>query len=91
LLTVQAGGESTRARAWASGPKNRADSLWPRFDGNMIVRALRGAPPALDERKAIRCPTLIVRAERGMDEAEARRMAASLEGALAVTVPAAGA
>jgi pimeloyl-ACP methyl ester carboxylesterase len=85
------GGDSLRARAWASGLEARSDGLWPRFDADVILRALHEiAPGNWNEWKAIACPTLVVRGEGGLDETEARRMAESLEGALVVTVPDAG-
>jgi pimeloyl-ACP methyl ester carboxylesterase len=62
------GGPSLAADAWARGLEHRKGGLWPRFDIDVLVSILRAAPGRsyLDDWKQIRCPTLIVRPERGM-------------------------
>ena len=85
------GGDSLRARAWASALEARSDGLWPRFDADVILGALHEiAPGNWDEWKSIACPTLIVRGEGGLADTEARRMAGSLDEAVVVTVSDAG-
>jgi pimeloyl-ACP methyl ester carboxylesterase len=84
-------GDSLRARAWAGGLEIRRDGLWPRFDGDTLLRAQRAsASDHWDAWSSIRCPTLIVRGEQGMAAEEARAMAARLGDAVLETVPGAG-
>ncbi len=85
------GGGSLRARAWAGGLEEWEDGLWPRFDAETLLWALReAAADSWDERSSIRRPTLVVRGERGLAAAEAREMVSRLDGALLETVPGAG-
>jgi pimeloyl-ACP methyl ester carboxylesterase len=84
-------GDSLRARAWAGGLERKEDGLWPRFDVDTLLRAVReSASDHWDAWSSIRCPTLIVRGEHGMASEEAGAMAARLEDALLETVPGAG-
>jgi pimeloyl-ACP methyl ester carboxylesterase len=85
------GGESPRARAWAGGLEVRADGLWPRFEAETLLRALREASSGWwDDWSSIRSPTLIVRGEHGLATEEAREMVARLDGAALETVSGAG-
>ena len=84
------GGDSLRARAWVGGLDAREDGLWPRFDREMMLGALRTS--AGEHWKAwdsIRCPTLVVRGEHGMPLEDAETMAGRLGTAVVATVPAA--
>ena len=85
------GGESLRARAWAGGLEAREDGLWPRFDPETLLLALREAASGWwDAWSSIRCPTLVARGEHGLALEAARRMVARLDGALLETVFGAG-
>jgi pimeloyl-ACP methyl ester carboxylesterase len=85
------GGESLRARAWAEGLEAWGGGLSPRFDTETLLRALREAASGWwDAWSSIRCPTLIVRGERGMAAEEARAMVARLEDVALETVSGAG-
>ena len=80
-----------RARAWVGGLDAREDGLWPRFDAETLIGALREAGSEHWRAwSSIRCPTLIVRGEHGMSEEEAQAMAARLEDAVLETVAGAG-
>lgn len=73
------GGDSPRARAWAAGLEEREEGLWPRFDADVLLRALReAARGSWDVWSSIRCPTLIVRGESGLAEDEVEAMATRL-------------
>jgi pimeloyl-ACP methyl ester carboxylesterase len=75
------GGDSLRARAWALGLEQREDGLWPSFDPETLLRALREAAAGWwDEWRSIRCPTLVVRGEHGLTAEAARAMATGVEG-----------
>jgi pimeloyl-ACP methyl ester carboxylesterase len=58
------GGDTTWARAWAGGLEERNGSFWPAFDTETLVRAIAAAGERSywDEWRAVRCPTLVVRA-----------------------------
>lgn len=85
------GGDFLRGHTWAGGLETRNDGLWPRFEADMVLRALReSASDHWDAWDSIRAPTLIVRGEHGMAAEEAHAMAARLEGAVLATVAGAG-
>jgi pimeloyl-ACP methyl ester carboxylesterase len=85
------GGDSVRGRAWVGGLSTREDGLWPRFDEETLLRAVREtAAGHWDAWESIRCPTLIVRGEHGVAAEDARAMVARLDTAVLETVPAAG-
>jgi pimeloyl-ACP methyl ester carboxylesterase len=85
------GGDSQRARAWVGGLEVREDSLWPRFDAETLLQALRETASGWWEAwSSIRCPTLIVRGEHGMAAEDARAMVAWLDDAALETVSGAG-
>jgi pimeloyl-ACP methyl ester carboxylesterase len=85
------GGDSPRARAWAGGLETREDGLWPQFDADTLLQAVRASSSDhWDAWSWIRCPTLIVRGEHGMAAEDARAMAARLEDAVLASVPGAG-
>jgi pimeloyl-ACP methyl ester carboxylesterase len=62
------GGPSLGAQAWADGLERRDDGWWPAFDAQVLERTLREAEGEeyWDRWESIRCPTLVVRAERGI-------------------------
>jgi pimeloyl-ACP methyl ester carboxylesterase len=69
------GGYSLWSRAWTEGLEERSDGLWPSFDVDVMLACLDGGARSYwDEWAAIRCPTLIVRAEHGLSEVNARHM-----------------
>ena len=85
------GGDSLRARSWVRGLDAREDGLWPRFDRETMLGALRTS--AGEHWKAwdsIRCPTLVVRGEHGMPLEDTETMAGRLSTVVVATVPAAG-
>lgn len=85
------GGDQLRARAWADGLEPREDGLWPRFDPGTLLAAVRESAGAHWEAwDSIRCPTLIVRGERGMLAEEAEAMVARKRSAAVATVRDAG-
>jgi pimeloyl-ACP methyl ester carboxylesterase len=85
------GGDSLRARAWAGGLEEREGGLWPRFDADTLLRALREAASGWWHAwSSIRCPTLIVRGEHGVPSEDAEAMAGRLSEAVVKTVPGAG-
>jgi pimeloyl-ACP methyl ester carboxylesterase len=85
------GGGALRAEAWALGLEEREEGLWPRFDQETALEALReSASGHWDDWCSIRCPTLIVRGEQGMPAEDAERMASRLGQARVETVPSAG-
>jgi pimeloyl-ACP methyl ester carboxylesterase len=87
------GGPSPRARAWVSGLEERAGRWWPRFELDVMVRALREATDRSywQEWDQIRCPTLVVRAERGdVAPADARSMVSRLPDARLAELSGAG-
>ncbi|MDQ6876833.1 MAG: alpha/beta hydrolase [Candidatus Dormibacteraeota bacterium] len=81
------GGDSLWSRAWAGGLEVRPDGLWPSFDVDVMLACLDGvALSNWDEWTAIRCPTLIVRAEHGLPEGIASHMRDLLPGSRVVEV-----
>jgi pimeloyl-ACP methyl ester carboxylesterase len=85
------GGGSLRARTWAEGLEERRDGLWPSFEAGTVLGAIREAASGWWEAwSSIRCPTLIVRGERGLAPDEAEAMAARLRDAVVETIPGAG-
>jgi pimeloyl-ACP methyl ester carboxylesterase len=85
------GADSLRARTWALGLEAREDGLWPRFDQTTVLEALRESVSGhWDDWDSIRCPTLIVRGERGMSAEDVEGMASRLSQAAVETVPNAG-
>ena len=86
------GGDTAYGRAWTDGLEHRADGLWPRFDTDIMHGALADCRRQghWDEWTAVRCPTLVVRGERGMDIDVARRMCDLVPSASLVSIPDAG-
>lgn len=85
------GGDSVRARAWAGGLEVRQEGLYPRFDADTVLSALREAARGWwDAWSFIRCPTLIVRGEHGLAGEMAQKMAAQVGEAEVATVQGAG-
>jgi pimeloyl-ACP methyl ester carboxylesterase len=84
------GGETLAARVWTEGLERREEGWWPRFDLDRMVASLsEGAERSYWEEWAqVRCPTLIVRAERGLVPAdEAQAMHERLPRSELVTLP----
>ncbi len=64
-------GDGPLARAWVADLQERADGLWPRFEADVMVAAIKGvAAPRWDEWESIVVPTLVVYGEHGMFAAE---------------------
>lgn len=86
------GGRSLWADAWASGLKRRNDGLHPSFSTERLLVALAEteARSYWPEWSHIMARTLIVRAERGMSDEVAARMADSIPVATVVTIPDSG-
>jgi pimeloyl-ACP methyl ester carboxylesterase len=61
------GGSPESAAVWANGLERRGDGWWPRFDHDVIAKTLRQALSRSywNEWERIRCPVLILRAEKG--------------------------
>ena len=81
------------AEAWADGLERREDGLRPRFEVDVLERTLRetAGRSFWREWESIACPTLVVRAGKGMvPSPEARAMADRLPGAELVEIPGAG-
>jgi pimeloyl-ACP methyl ester carboxylesterase len=62
------GGPSMAAQAWVGGLEQRRDGWWPQFDAEVMVRTMHEVcgRDYWEEWEQIRCPTLVVRAGRGM-------------------------
>jgi pimeloyl-ACP methyl ester carboxylesterase len=85
------GGDSVRARAWVDGLEVRQEGLYPRFDADTVLSALREAALGWwDAWSFIRCPTLIVRGEHGLAGETAQEMAAQVGVAAVATIRGAG-
>ena len=61
------------ALPWADGLEQRADGLWPRFDIDVMAQTLgeMQEPNTWPQWQAVTCPTLVLRAEHGVLDAEA--------------------
>jgi pimeloyl-ACP methyl ester carboxylesterase len=70
------GGDTLWAHAWAAGLGQTPDGLRPKFDIDMMIASLEEASTVAywDEWSAVRCPTLVVRAENGLARELALRM-----------------
>jgi len=86
------GGEGLRAEAWVNGLETRPDGLHAMFDIERLLAALQDAEarPYWSEWSRISCPTLIVRAEGGLPEDDARRMVESVSHAKVTTISGSG-
>jgi pimeloyl-ACP methyl ester carboxylesterase len=77
------GGDTGAGRAWADGLEAGPDGLRPRFEVDVMIATLEATLDLTywDEWSAIRCPTLIVTAGRGVVSADkARTMVERLPG-----------
>jgi pimeloyl-ACP methyl ester carboxylesterase len=85
------GGETIWADAWVRGLEETPDGLRPRFDIDVMIASLEEASTVAywDEWRAVRCPTLVVRAEQGVDRDVARRMVETVQPARLVEIKAA--
>jgi pimeloyl-ACP methyl ester carboxylesterase len=82
-------GKGLAAEAWASGLEHTPTGWQPRFDVEVMAQTLREAisVPSWDEWDSIRCPTLVVRAGKGMTDPEtAGEMVERLPGARLVEI-----
>jgi pimeloyl-ACP methyl ester carboxylesterase len=80
-------------RGWAEGLERRDDGWWPRFDRDVMVASLRenAERSFWEEWDALRCPTLVVLAEKGfIAPEEAQEMCRRQPRAVAVGVPGTG-
>jgi pimeloyl-ACP methyl ester carboxylesterase len=85
------GRNNTWAQAWADGLEQRVDGLYPRFDVDVMVAALKGAAGSFwSEWRAIECPTLVVVAKDRENPELAHRMLAEQPRASLVEIPDAG-
>ncbi|MFE0425135.1 alpha/beta fold hydrolase [Streptomyces sp. NPDC058953] len=78
---------------WAAGLEERDGGWWPRFDRDVMVRALaEGARRTFwDEWERVACPTLVVLGESGfVPQEEVDGMLRRRPGTVAVSVPGAG-
>jgi pimeloyl-ACP methyl ester carboxylesterase len=82
------GGPSLWADAWSSGLEQRDRGLYPAFDIASILSALADAEarPLWHEWERIVCPTLVVRADRGLQPDVAERMVAAIPAARLITI-----
>ncbi|MFI6757852.1 alpha/beta fold hydrolase [Micromonospora sp. NPDC050417] len=86
-------GGGRRGRAWADGLVEEEDGWWPRFVPELMVESLResSSAPFWADWRAVRCPTLVVRAGQGVVPVEqARRMLDRLPGSELVELSDAG-
>lgn len=82
-------GPSLAADAAAEGLERREDGWWPRFDIDVMVRTMSEAisTERWEEWRQIACPTLVVRAGRGMVEPDvAQAMVTALPGTRLVEI-----
>jgi pimeloyl-ACP methyl ester carboxylesterase len=86
------GGERRWARAWARGLEAREGGLWPRFDTDVVIGALRETAEQSywDEWSRVVCPTLIVRGESGVRRDEVAEMARLVPTARSIEISSAG-
>ena len=79
--------------AWCKGLERRDDGLSPAFEDDVMVKCIAelAACDYLTEWRSIRCPTLVVRAERGyLDERHLAELAHALPHGQSLTIPNAG-
>ncbi len=84
------GGPSLSAEAWADGLERRDDGWYPQFEVGVLVRTLREALERAywPEWEQLRCPTLVVRAGKGVIPAhDAQAMVDRLPHAQFVELP----
>ena len=82
------GGNTLRAQVWASGLEQRNDGFWPRFEIPVMLGALKeiACRSYWDEWAGIRCPVLVVRAQRGVAAGDTQRMVARAKKARLVEI-----
>ncbi len=80
------------AEAWAGGLEARGDGLWPAFDLETLLAALKGvgSEASWEAWAAVRCPALIVHASAGERGDDVARMLEAHPGARAVAIEHAG-
>jgi pimeloyl-ACP methyl ester carboxylesterase len=87
------GGDTERGRAWADGLQSREDGLWPRWDLDVMLRAMEPIfeREAWQEWEDVTQPTLLVLGESGtIDPARIERMVAMRPQTRLVTIGGAG-
>ncbi|MFE9802895.1 alpha/beta fold hydrolase [Streptomyces goshikiensis] len=92
-VAVEFFGGGAVGEGWAAGLEERADGLWPSFDRDVMVEALKenAQRSFWDQWTAITCPTLVILGQSGIISAcEAEAMLQRRPGAVAVSVPEAG-
>ncbi len=85
--------EGLDSDAWTAGLERRTDGLWPPFDPAVIVECIAdlASRDYWAEWNMVRCPTLIVRGERGNFTVEHfERLARALTAGETATIPHAG-
>jgi pimeloyl-ACP methyl ester carboxylesterase len=86
-------GTSASGSAWVEGLEERDGQYWPRFDDDVVLKALEALTVRSwwDDWVRITCPTWVVRGDGGALPLElANRMVADLPSASLVTIPGAG-
>jgi len=86
-------GSAEHVSDWAEGLQARDDGMWPRFSKQAMVDCIADLATRDYWRqwRAIRCPTLIVRGDRGIFSAEhMQKLAHLLPNGDTVTIPDAG-
>lgn len=93
LAALEFFGPSASGPAWVEGLEERGGEYWPRFDADVVLKALEALTVRSwwDDWLRIACPTWIVRGDSGALPLElANKMAAALPNASVVTIPGAG-
>lgn len=79
--------------AWSEGLERRDDGLWPAFEADVMVACISelAARHYWSDWRRIRCPTLVVRGERGyFAERHVDALVAVLASGRSLTIPGAG-
>ena len=86
------GGDTLWARTWAAGLEARPGGLWPAFEAEVLLAALRQANARgyWDEWAVIECPALVVRAAGGVPREVVARMLELLPGSRLAEIADAG-
>lgn len=86
-------GDGALEHAWVANLEHRADGLWPRFELDTLVKTMEAVDeePRWDEWESITAPTLVVFAENGMfDENAKRKFVVRGQGVAVVEIPRSG-
>lgn len=93
LAALEFFGSATSGPAWVEGLEEREGEYWPRFDADVVLKALEALTVRSwwEDWAGITCPTRVVRGDGGALPLElANKMAAELPNASVVTIPGAG-